>query len=121
MMAEIQLSQLRMAREQQKQGNILRSVQKFIMDNSTNPINIEDSTQAMESEEEEPIEEPMEEPQGEQEQDQPDVPMEEDDTVICVGEILVDTNGNVIDQRGNFCIHYPHCAIHKSPIVKDRH
>ena len=58
-MTEIQVSQLRMAREQQRQGNIIKNVQKFLMDNRTNPINIEDSSQAMESEEEEPMEEPQ--------------------------------------------------------------
>jgi len=66
LLTEIQVSQLRMAREQQRQGNIIRNVQKFLMDNRTNPINIEDSSQAMESEEEEP----MEEPQEDQEEDQ---------------------------------------------------
>ena len=121
LLTEIQVSQLRMAREQQRQGNIIRNVQKFLMDNRTNPINIEDSSQAMESEEEEPMEEPQEDQKEDQLFPQPEVPINEDESVIYVGEILVDTNGNIIEQRGNFCLHYPNCSIHKSPIVKDRH
>ena len=53
MMTEIQVSQLRMAREQDRQGRILRNLQKFLMDNHASPIVIEESSQAMDFEEEE--------------------------------------------------------------------
>ena len=70
MLTEIQLVQLRMEKEQEKQGKILRNLQKFLMDNHANPIVIDDETsnvhaqQPLEDdnmEEEEEEEEPMEE------------------------------------------------------------
>ena len=111
-MTEIQIVQLRMAKELERQGKILRNLQKFLMDNHANPILIdEDSSgdhEQEESEEEEEEEEPMEEEHA-----------EDNDEVICVGEVCFDKDGNLVEQRGNFCFHYPNCSIHTSPIVKD--
>src|SRR5574338_1170961 len=113
MLTEMQVQQLRMAREQEKQGKILRNLQKFLMDNHANPIVIKDSSnieaneEGEEDEEEEEEEEPMEE--------------ETDDEAVCVGEVCFDAYGNIVEQHGNFCFHYPNCPVHKSPIVKNNH
>lgn len=48
-MIEIQVSQLRMAREQDRHGRIIRNLQKFPMDNHVNPIVIVESSQTMDS------------------------------------------------------------------------
>ena len=113
MMTEIQVTQLRMAKEQERQGKILRNLQKFLMDNQANPILIdEDSSlnQEQEAGKEEKEEEPMEEAHE-----------EEHDQVVCVGEVCFDKNGNLVEQRGNFCFHYPNCSIHRSPMFKNKH
>ena len=112
MLTEIQVTQLRMAKEQERQGKILRNLQKFLMDNQANPILIdEDSSlnqehEVSDEEEEEPMEEAHE---------------EDDDQVVCVGEVCFDKNGNLVEQRGNFCFHYPNCSIHKSPMFRNTH
>ena len=98
MLTEIQVMQIKMAKEQEKQGKILRDVQKFILDNHNNPIIIKE-------EEEEVVEE--------------EKAMDEDG-VICVGEVCFDKNGNVIEKLGNFCHNYPNCLIHKSPMFRNR-
>ena len=45
----------------------------------------------------------------------------DDDKVVCVGEVCFDKDGNLVEQRGNFCFHYPNCLVHRSPIFKDTH
>ena len=80
------------------------------MDNQANPILIdEDSSLNQEQEANEEEEEPMEE----------EVQAEDDDQVVCVGEVCFDKNGNLVEQRGNFCFHYPNCSIHRSPMFKN--
>ena len=108
LVTEIQVKQIQMAREQQRQGCILRDLHKFMLDNSHNPIVIdeEEPSNAREDSEEE---EPMEEEEEASEED--------DEAVICVGEVSVDREGNVVEKNGNFCLHYPNCSFHKSPIV----
>ena len=106
MLTEFQVVQLRMAKEEEKQGKILRNLQKFLMDNHANPIVIEEDS--LNSHVHNPLE------HNEKEED-----MEEDDNVVCVGEVCFDKDGNLVEQRGNFCFHYPNCSIHKSPIVKN--
>ena len=113
LMTEIQVMQLRMAKEQERQGKILRNLQKFLMDNHANPILIdedssEDHVQEASEEEEEVV--PMEEAH-----------VEDNDNVVCVGEVCFDKDGNLVEQRGNFCFHYPNCSVHRSPIFKDTH
>ena len=44
MLTEIQVTQLRMAKEQERQGKILRNLQKFLMDNQANPILIDEDS-----------------------------------------------------------------------------
>ena len=88
MMVEIQVSLLRMAREQDRQGRILSNLQNFLMDSHANPIVIEESSQAMDSEEEEPLEEPQENQEEEHPLPNPNVHMDEGDGVICIGEVL---------------------------------
>ena len=44
MMTEIQVTQLRMEKEQERQGKILRNLQKFLMDNQANPILIDEDS-----------------------------------------------------------------------------
>ena len=82
------------------------------MDNHANPILIDEDSlgdhEQEESEEEEEAEEPMEEEHA-----------DDNDKVICVGEVCFDKDRNLVEQRGNFCFHYPNCSIHRSPIVKD--
>ena len=112
MLTEIQVTQLRMAKEQETQGKILRNLQKFLMDNQANPILIdEDSSlnqehEVSDEEEEEPMEEAHE---------------EDNDQIVCIGEVCFDNNGNLVEQRGNFCFHYPNCSIHKSPMFRNTH
>ena len=113
MLTEIQVTQLRMAKEQERQGKILRNLQKFLMNNYANPILIdEDSSlnQEQEAGKEEEEEEPMEEAHE-----------EGDDQVVCVGEVCFDKNGNLVEQRGNLCFHYPNCSIHRSPMFRNTH
>ena len=104
MLTEIQVMQIKMAKEQEKQGKILRDVQKFILDNHNNPIIIKEKEEMEEDEEEVEEEEKA---------------MDEDG-VICVGEVFFDKNGNVIEKLGNFCHNYPNCLIHKSPMFRNR-
>lgn len=115
MLTELQVQQLRMAKEQEKQGKILRNLQKFLMDNHANPIVIEDSTNNNT--------EAIEEEEGDNEEEDEEEPMEDetDDKVVCVGEVHFDAYGNIVEQRGNFCFHYPNCPVHKSPIIKKNH
>ena len=113
MMTEIQVTQLRMAKEQERQGKILRNLQKFLMDNQTNPILIDEDSSLNQKQEasDEEEEEPMEE----------EAQVKDDDQVVCVGEVCFEKNGNLVEQRGNFCFHYPNCSVHRSPIFKDTH
>ena len=99
-----------MDREQDRQGRILRNLRNFLMDNHANPIVIKESSQAMDSEEEEPLKDPQENQVEEYPLPNPDVHMDEDDGTICVGEVLFDANGNLVEQCGNFCLHYPNCS-----------
>ena len=110
LVTEIQVKQIRMGVEQQRQGCFLRDLYKFLMDNPNNPIVIDDepSNARMDSEDE-----PMEEEEEHDEEAHED----DEDAVICVGEVSVDREGNVIERNGNFCLHYPNCPIHKTPIV----
>ena len=76
------------------------------MDNQANPILIdEDSSLNQEQETSDEEEEPMEEAHE-----------EDDDQVACF-----DKNGNLVEQRGNFCFHYPNCSIHRSPMFRNTH
>ena len=43
-LTELQVVQIRMAKEQEKQDKILRNLQKFLMDNHANPIMIEEDS-----------------------------------------------------------------------------
>ena len=113
LLTEIQLSQLRMEREQHKQGKIIRNIQRFVMDNQTNPIIIEDDSSNVQ------VHNPLEEEEEEDEEVEEEMDIEDTNDVICVGEVYFDKDGNVIEQNGEFCLHYPHCPIHKSPIVKN--
>ena len=107
LVTEIQVKQIQMGLEQQRQGHYLRNLHKFLLDNPNNPIVIDDepSNARVDSEEEEPMEEEEEALE------------EDDDAVICVGEVSVDREGNAVEKNGNFCLHYPNCPFHKSPIV----
>ena len=121
MVTEIQVKQIRMSKEQEKQGRILRNLQKFLMDNQANPILIEEessSDHTQEDSEEEPMEE-EEAPLEEEDAPVHEVQVEDDDTVVCVGEVCFDKDGNLVEQRGNFCLHYPNCSIQRSLIVKN--
>ena len=111
MLTEFQVVQLRMAKEQEKQGKILRNLQKFLMDNHANPIVIEEDSPNIQ------VYNPLEHNEEEEEEEE-EAPMEEDDNVVCVGEVCFDKDGNLVEQRGNFCFHYPNCSIHKSLIFK---
>ena len=113
LMTEIQVVQLRMAKEQERQGKILRNLQKFLMDNHANPILIDEESsgdQVQEDSEEEEEEAFMEKEHT-----------EDDDKVVCVSEVCFDKDGNLVEQRGNFYFHYPNCSVHRSPIFKDTH
>ena len=113
LMTGIQVVQLRMAKEQERQGKILRNLQKFLMDNHANPILIDEDfsgDQVQEDSEEEEEEALIEEEHA-----------EDDDKVVCVGEVCFDKDGNLVEQRGNFCFHYPNCSIHRSSIFKETH
>ena len=108
LVTEIQVKQIQMGIEQQRQGRLLRDLHKFMLDNPHNPIVIDEdepSNARVDSEEEEPMEEEEEAFE------------EDDDAVICVGKVSVDREGNVVEKNGNFCLHYPNCSFHKSPIV----
>ena len=85
------------------------------MDNHANPIEIEDDLSNIH------INSPLENENEEEEEEAKEAPMEEDDQVVCVGEICFDKDGSLVEQNGNFCLHYPNCSIHKSPIVKKNH
>ena len=82
------------------------------MDNHANPILIDEESSSVQVQEdrEEEEEAPMEEEHA-----------EDDDKVVCVGKVCFDKDGNLVEQRGNFCFHYPNCSVHRSPIVKDTH
>ena len=109
MLTEIQVTQLRMAKEQERQGKILRNLQKILMDNQANPILIDEDSSLNQEQEASEEEEPMEE----------EAQAEDDDQVVCVGEVCFDKNGNLVKQCGNFCFHYPNCSIHRSPMFKN--
>ena len=112
LVTEIQVKQIRMGVEQQRQGRILRNLHMFLMDNPNNRILIDEESSGAQMDSEE---EPMEEEEDHLEE----AHVDNDDTVVCVGEVCFDREGNVVERNGNFCLHYPHCAVHKSPIVKD--
>ena len=118
-LTEIQMVQLRMEKEQEKQGKILRNLQKFLMDNQANPIVIDDESSNVHIQQ--PLENDNVEEEEEEEEPMEEAPMEDDEQVVCVGEVYFDKDGNLVEQNGNFCLHYPYCPIHKSPIVKKNH
>ena len=113
LMTEIQVVQLKMAKEQERQGKILSNLQKFLMDDHANPILIDEESsgdQMQEDGEEEEEEAFMEEENA-----------EDDNKVVCVGKVCFDKDGNLVEQHGNFCFHYPNCLVHTSPIFKNTH
>ena len=44
MLTEIQVIQIRMEKEQERQGKILKNLQKFLLDNQANPILIDEAS-----------------------------------------------------------------------------
>ena len=90
------------------------------MDNQASPIVIDDESSNVH------IQQPLENDKVEDDEEEEEEPMEEgpiedDEKVVCVGEIYFDKDGNLVEQNGNFCLHYPFCPIHKSLIVKRNH
>jgi len=101
------------------------------LDNPKNPIEIKEESAAMgiqnplenndeedESEEDDKEEEEEEEEVVEEEEEVEIVNNEEEEEdVHCVGGINYDQNRHLVERKGNFCIHYSNCPIHKSPII----
>ena len=82
------------------------------MDNHANPILIDEDSSG------DQIQEASEE---EEEVHMEEVHAEDDDKVVCIGEVCFDKDGNLVEQRGNFCFHYPNCSIHRSPMFRNTH
>ena len=95
MVTEIQVKQIRMGVEQQRKGSILRNLHKFLMDNPNNPILIDEESSGAQMDSEE---EPMEEEDDQLEETHVD----NHDSVVCVGEVCFDREGNVVERNRNF-------------------